>query len=126
RIAPSANTCEFAGTIRVHVSGEESWVEVLDTYDRFKATYASFVRGCDLKKAIGVVVTPDELRAALQRARRPGPPDGYAAVKTPTDRPRACKDRRDFDEHRNCILDPSSPAPSDSHAESARDDDDDP
>jgi hypothetical protein len=100
-VPPSANRCEFVGTIRVHIVGRETHVEVVDTYDARKPTYEPWVEGCELKKAIGVVVTDAEKEAAIRSA---APGDAQPMVEGGPDQRRTCRDRQDFDENRNCIL----------------------
>jgi hypothetical protein len=72
KIAPSANKCEYVGTILVkRLPDKTLHVEIVDTFDRFKATYAGYVAGCDLRRAIAVKVSPEDIKATLRRNNNP-------------------------------------------------------
>jgi hypothetical protein len=101
-VSASDNACEFIGTIRVEVDGEETRVAVIDDFDDFRSAHPNYVAGCKLQKAIAHVVTAAERLEAIREAARAEPPQPM--VKDTPDGRRTCRDRQDFDEHRNCIL----------------------
>jgi len=97
-LPPSADRCTFAGTIVIQIaggppkrlpwyalpgqsrpSGSKSTAIVYDTYDRDRAALSDRVAGCDLKKALAVEPSPEEVRALRAAAKTRRDRDAAAA-----------------------------------------------